>query len=183
MAPAACNRHALLVGALLLIGMCSHGARLTADEQPAGPAELERLAQQILAMHHAMDELQVQLDGAHAQERVFLEQTATQLLGDWRDPAPTAEPALSDVPAWYLDAWQRHSGFTPLQPLGGWQRSWLTLRATERPLYDRYEELAVACHRLEHLHERLLRQLQADPGAVGTAAWEGPPAATLLPAP
>jgi len=169
--------------ALLLIALGIPGAPLSADDQPAGPVELDDLVRQIALMHRVLADVQAQLDGEHAQERDFLVQTAQQLLQDWQDPSPTAEPALSDFPSWYLDQWQRHSGFAPLQPLGGWQRSWMQLRASERPLYDRYEELAVACHRLEHLRDRLQRQLQRGAGVVGPEAWAGPSAATLLSAP
>jgi len=189
MAPALASLPAFLrsgsipAGALLWLVLGVHAAPLTADDQPAGPVELDALEKQIVLLHRAVDVLQTQLDGEHAQERDFLVQTAQQLLHDWQDPHPDAEPDLSAFPAWYLDQWQRHSGFAPLQPLGGWQRSWITLRAAERPLYDRYEELLVACHRLEHLHRRLLRQLHRQDSGQSGSAWDGPAAATLLPAP
>ena len=161
MAPACTS--AWSAGATLLLMIVAPGSWLSADEQPAGPAELDALAQQIVVMHRALAESQAQLDAEQAQERDFLLQTAQQLLRDWHDPTPAPEPALDDFPAWYLEQWRRHGGFAPLQPLSGWQRSWLELRAAVRPLYDRYEELAVACHRLERLRDRLRRQLQSGP--------------------
>ena len=153
-------RGVLLACVLLL--MAAHGVAGALEDAPpaaAGPAELQAMSQEIGRLREVLESQDEQLQLLHRSEVSFLGAEATTLLGRARDPQGATPRTLSDFPAWYLDALQRRLGFSPLSPMPGWVQRWNDLRAQERPQWQAYEELAVACHRLEHLRCRLRRQL------------------------
>jgi hypothetical protein len=153
---------------LLMAAQGAAGALEDAPPAAAGPAELQAMSQEIGRLQQALESQDVQLQRLHRSEVAFLGAQATTLLGQARDPQGATPRTLSDFPAWYLDALQRRLGFSPLSPMPGWVQRWDDLRARERPHWQAYEELAVACHRLERLRSRLRRQLRL-PGADGDA--------------
>jgi hypothetical protein len=160
-------RHARRRSLVLVMLACAltADADAAADEEPqqAGPQELAQLTLAIDALQPLVQNLEAHLQQCHREQLQVLVSEAASMLEHAHDPAVNAVApprSVNDFPIWYLWSLAQRWGCTPWQGEVAWAREYHAAREAERPSDRAYEEALVCLHHLQHLRERLRRQLQ-----------------------